>query len=489
MSEVLGASKGRELAASGLEDRRHGGWRQAVADAWVIAWKDILDFTRDRMRLISFVIMPIFMMVMTGYIFPNQNSLQNMPLAVVNQDQGPLSRMIVDALNKMTLPAGGGQAGQGMAALGEAGPGKTASRSRSGNPVFRIQPAGSLAEAKELIKSGQANGAVFIPRDFTRQVGQGKQPHLVVVTDQANLQISSMLSSVLDQFLGAMATQVGAQKVAPLLAARETAPGPRASAGASGDVGSAGAVPGEGLLQMMAGAMQQAYGGLGGAGLQRARATVQPFVVRIEGIVPGPPNYFQFMAPGIMAMVVVMAVMMGLAGAISREREIGTLDGILIAPINRLSIIIGKTISQSLRGLVQGAVVLILAILLFHVKVYGSIAWVAGLLLLGIFSFVGLGILISAFATEQETAMTILMTLQFPMMFLSGAFFPVQQMPTFMQGLSKLVPLTYAIDGLRKVIILGAGWSAIQTEVLVLTGFGLAMLLVAIPAFNRVITR
>lgn len=391
---------------------------QILKDALQIAWKDLVDFSRDRMRLVSFVIMPVFMMVMTGYIFPSQNSLQGVSIGLVMEDQGPIAGRINSVLGHIQI---------------------------QGKKSFDLREVRSSGEAKDLIKRGEISGAIVIPEGFTEKVTNGEQGKVTIISDESNPQVSAMLGTMLEKVMNDISTRVAEEKVEALTAMAPVAVNPQ--------------------------------------------ATVKPFIVKQEGIVGGESNYFQFMAPGIMAMVVVMAVMMGLAGAISREREIGTLDGILIAPINRLSIILGKTFSQSVRGFIQGALVLILAMLLFHVRIYGSLLLVVFLLLLGIFSFVGLGILISAFASEQETAMTILMTLNFPMMFLSGAFFPVQQMPEVMRWISKAIPLTYTIQGLRKVMILGAGISAIGTEITVLAVFGLVTLAIAVPAFNKVITR
>lgn len=108
--------------------------------------------------------------------------------------------------------------------------------------------------------------------------------------------------------------------------------------------------------------------------------------------------------------------------------------------------------------------------------------------LLGVFSFVGLGVVLTSFARDQETAMMIMMTLMFPMMFLSGVFFPVQQMPWYMQNISKALPLTYA-RALRKVMVLGAGIPQITTELTVLIAFGLVMTTIAVPIFKRAMTR
>jgi ABC-2 type transport system permease protein len=218
-------------------------------------------------------------------------------------------------------------------------------------------------------------------------------------------------------------------------------------------------------------------------------AVIQPFTVQTQGVVSGNPSYFDFIAPGIMAMTVMMSVMTGLPVAISQEKEIGTMDGMMVAPINRLSIILGKTLGQTARGLIQGVIILALAIGIFGVAIHGSILLVFALLLLGVFSFVGLGIVITSFTKDQETAQMLMMTLMFPMMFLSGVFFPIQQMPWYMQDISKILPLTYASQALRKVMVLGAGIPAISTELIVLIVFGAVMIAIAVPVFRRMMTR
>jgi len=138
--------------------------------------------------------------------------------------------------------------------------------------------------------------------------------------------------------------------------------------------------------------------------------------------------------------------------------------------------------------MLQGLIILSLAILLFGVVVYGNILLVIFLLLLSVFSFVGLGILITSFTENEETATMVMMTLMFPMMFLSGVFFPIQQMPWYMQNIAYCLPLTYATTALRKVMVLGAGLSAISTELMILIGFGVVMLLIAVPMFKKAMT-
>lgn len=79
--------------------------------------------------------------------------------------------------------------------------------------------------------------------------------------------------------------------------------------------------------------------------------------------------------------------------------------------------------------------------------------------------------------------------LMFPMMFLGGVFFPIQQMPWFMQDISNVIPLTYAADAMRKVMLLNAGVGDVLTEIIILLGFGVVTMAIALPLFRRSMTR
>lgn len=378
--------------------------------------KDLLVFARDRVTLISFVVMPIFMMLMVGFIFPSQNVLKNVSFGVVNLDEGSMGNQIVLALQEMN---------------------------RSQNErMFAITYLRSKGAAVDQIKYQTISGALIIPSDFSARISAGEQASVILITDQSNPQVSAGITSIISGLMSAIANQLASQTVAALL---PNVPNPQ--------------------------------------------QLIVPFTIQTEGIVAGKSNYFEFMAPGIMAATIMMAAMIGLAGSISRERELGTLDGILSAPISRLSIILGKSFAQVVRGLLQALLTLILAVVLFGVVVHGSYGLLALLLLLTVFSFMGIGIMVSALASQQETAMTIMMTLTFPMLFLSGALFPIQQMPVVMQWISKALPLTYAVEALRKCIVLGTGISGMMTQIWVMLGFGAIFTVIAIPVFNRAITR
>jgi len=371
------------------------------------------------MGLVLLILMPVFMMTMVGFIYPSETSLNNVDIALVNEDQGfgnySLSSTFITTLETIN---------------------------ENVNMMTLIE-ASNFSQIRDMIETGAAEGGIIIASDFTSNILNGEQGTITIVTDQSNPQMSAMIQAVLGQVFQEMGTALAQQNIANQM----------------------------------------------GIDLNRTLAIVKPYNIQVEGSVEGDFSYFDFIAPGIMAMTVMMSVMTGLPAAISHERELGTLDGMMVAPINRLSVILGKTLAQMARGILQGTLILILAITLFGVTVHGNILLVFALLLLGVFSFVGLGVVLTSFAKDQETAVMMMTTIMFPMMFLSGVFFPIEQMPWFMQSISKVLPLTYVADTLRKVMVLGADIPALTTELSILIVFGAVMTAIAVPVFKRAMTR
>jgi ABC-2 type transport system permease protein len=396
------------------------GVRSGIRHALWIAWKDLLDISRNRTGLVMLILMPLFMMGMVGYIFPSNSGMSNVPVALVNLDaaQGnaSLSTKFVAQLNALNNKTG----------------------------MMDLSTVGSATDVKSNIQNGQQSAGIIIGSNFTSDLKTGKQADVTLVLDQSNPQTASLIETQLTQAIEQMGTQTATY------------------------------------------GLNQTYK----TPLNYSLAQVAPYNVQTTGIVPGQTtNYFEFVAPGIMGMVVMMSLMTGLPHAISFEREVGTLDGMLAAPVHRMSILGGKVIAQTTRGMMQGIIVLALSIVLFGVVVQGSIALILGILLLGVFSLVGLGVLITSFTSTEETATMIMMTLTFPMMFLSGVFFPISQMPQFMQVIAQFLPLTYTISALRQVVVLGVGVPAISRDIVILFGFGIVLLSAALVAFEHAMKR
>jgi ABC-2 type transport system permease protein len=394
------------------------GAKNLLSHSFRIAAKDLTELFRNRLGLVLLIVMPLFMMVMVGFIYPsNGSTLNNLPIGLVDEDVGYNNSTIPSQAFIMGLQAFNAQTN-----------------------MLKLSNVSTVADIKDMVQSGELNGGIIISSNFSESIITGQQGVLIIMSDQSNPQVSATVQAALSAVFDQMGTQLAIQNVQPLNATNPL-------------------------------------------------AIVKPYNVQTQGVVSGTPSYFDFIAPGIIAMTVMMSVMTGLPVAISQEKEIGTMDGMMVAPINRLSIILGKTMGQVARGLIQGVIILVLAVGLFGVTIHGNILLVFGLLLLGIFSFVGLGIVITSFTKDQETAQMLMMTLMFPMMFLSGVFFPIQQMPWYMQSISHFLPLTYAADALRKVMVLGADIPAISPELIILITFGVVMTAIALPVFRRMMTR
>jgi ABC-2 type transport system permease protein len=382
-----------------------------------IAKKDLTELFRNRLGLVLLIVMPLFMMIMVGFIYPSNGTISDLKIGLVNEDS-PFNSSIAPSQALL----------MGLTQINDQ------------THMLVITNVSSQGDLKDLVQRGELEGGILIPSNFSQSLLTGQQGTLIIVSDESNPQISATIQAALTGVFNAMSEKLAINNVAPLNATNSL-------------------------------------------------AVVQPYNIQTQGVVSGHPSYFDFIAPGIMAMTVMMSVMTGLPVAISQEKEIGTMDGMMVAPVNRLSILLGKTMAQTGRGLIQGVIILALAIGIFGVAIQGNILLVFALLLLGVFSFVGLGIVITSFTKDQETAQMLMMTLMFPMMFLSGVFFPIQQMPWYMQDISKVLPLTYASDALRKVMVLGAGIPQISTELIILIVFGIIMIAIALPVFRRMMTR
>ncbi len=393
--------------------------RNVIRHSFWVCWKDVLEISRNRLAMVMLVVMPFFMMIMVGFVFPSMDSISDVPISIANTDVGENGTYLGETF---------------MANLHEF---------NDGADMFDITPVRDMDEIESRIRSASINGGILLPADFTSSLLAGRPANITIISDQSNPQLSLMVESALKATIDQMGT----------LRASDT--------------------------------MNETYG----IDSNLTMAIIKPYHIDVKGIIPGKPNYFQFVAPGIMGMVVMMSLMTGLPHAISYEKDMGTLDGMLVAPISRASIIMGKVLAQTIRGMLQGTIILLLAMFVFDVEIYGSIFLVFFLLILGVYGFVGLGILITSFADTEETAGMIMMSFMFPMMFLSGVFFPVEQMPWYVQYVSKVLPLTYTTSALRKVIILGGGFTDIAFEIGFMAVFGTVLLVIAVPMFKKAMTK
>lgn len=212
----------------------------------------------------------------------------------------------------------------------------------------------------------------------------------------------------------------------------------------------------------------------------------------IGSLAPG-VNFMQFMYPGIVAMSVLTSALF--AGvSVVWDREFGFLREILVAPIGRTGIVLGKALGAGVTALLQVVIMLVLAPFLgvdLSIPIVLELIPIVILLSLGL---AGLGILFASFMTSQQGFQLVIQLLIFPLIFLAGVFFPVNQVPQWLEVISKVNPLTYGVDAIRQIFlgsspglgvtVLGHTMSLLD-DVIVVTALGIILLGAAVLAFNR----
>jgi len=196
-------------------------------------------------------------------------------------------------------------------------------------------------------------------------------------------------------------------------------------------------------------------------------------------------KYIDFLTPAVIALTVFFGTVMSTGYAVAGEREDGTIVRILMTPISRGAVILGKTIHQLILQLARAVILILAAILIFGVKMNGSWFLVALILIIFTFGAVGMGIAISAKSEDMTSFQQISMLFTLPAMFTTGVFFPLDSVPDWMRWIAYFIPLTYANDAMRIVMIKGQGISAIAGDLIILLMFSIIIFAVAIRIFRR----
>ncbi len=192
-----------------------------------------------------------------------------------------------------------------------------------------------------------------------------------------------------------------------------------------------------------------------------------------------------FFVPGVLAMLVAVVSIILSAMAIVREREIGTMEQIMVTPIGRLEFILGKTIPFALIGLLDVALIALIAVFWFRVPLLGHPLMLflgTGLYLL---STLGVGLFISTVSATQQQAMMTAFFFMLPAFMLSGFVYPIANMPEVVQWLTYLNPLRYYLVIIRGVFLKGLGLSVLWPHLLALAVLGTIMLSLAAGRFRK----
>ena len=192
--------------------------------------------------------------------------------------------------------------------------------------------------------------------------------------------------------------------------------------------------------------------------LLAARYRIQPPVeIRVRPWYNPAQQSAVFIVPGIVGILLTVTMTLITSTAIVRERERGTLEQLIVTPIGKVSLMLGKLLPFVLVGYVQMSVVLTLGVLFFEIPINGSLWLLYALALMFIVASLGVGLLISTVSRNQLQAMQLSFFFMLPNILLSGYVFPRAAMPEPAQWLGLLLPLTYFLDILRGVLLKGVG--------------------------------
>ena len=192
-----------------------------------------------------------------------------------------------------------------------------------------------------------------------------------------------------------------------------------------------------------------------------------------------------YVVPGLVGVILTMTMVMLTAMAIARERERGTLEQLIVSPVRRVELIVGKILPYVSIGYVQMTLVLLVGALVFRVPIVGSAALLYGIAFVFIAANLALGLFFSTLAETQQQAMQLSFFFLLPNMLLSGFMFPFEAMPEPARWLGQVLPLTHFLRVVRGVALKGSSFADVWHELLWLGTILLSLILVASLRFHK----
>ena len=194
-----------------------------------------------------------------------------------------------------------------------------------------------------------------------------------------------------------------------------------------------------------------------------------------------------FYVPAVITNILFVITMLLSSMAIVREKEIGTIEQVIVTPIRKREFILGKTLPFVLIGYIDVALISLVGTLVFNVPVRGSLWLLFLATTLFLMSSLGIGLLISTVSRTQQQAMMTAFFVIFPAMLLSGFAFPIENMPVAVQWLTLLNPLRFYMVIVRGIFLKGVGFGVLWAQLAALAAIGLVVLLVAVERFKKTV--
>lgn len=309
-------------------------------------------------------------------------------------------------------------------------------------PYFRlVHVARDEREAQTLLDRGEVQTVVSVPSGYGADVKHGKQTTVQVLLDGANSNTASIIANY--------ATGIIARLNGDLLVGWQR--------------------------QKLVGRTQQG-----------------PVLLRIPSVEPVRRVWFNpelrsriYFVPGIVVNIITLVTLMLTSLSIVREKEIGTMEQIMVTPIRPIELMLGKTIPYAVIGLLEMCLVTVLALVVFGVPLRGSFLLLTGASILFLLSTLGAGLFMSTISDTQQQAMMASFFFFQPAFMLSGFNFPIRNMPEPVQWITYLNPLRYFMEIVRGIFLKGSGVDVLWPQLLLLGGFGVTILYFSALRFHK----
>ena len=297
------------------------------------------------------------------------------------------------------------------------------------------------SEVQDALDHGRVQGVVQVLPGFARDLERGRTARVQILVDGTNSNTASLVGSYAGQVVAEYAAAVsGAQHNARLL--------------------------GRGIVQPANFAVPQVD--------VRSRVWFNPDLKS--------RNYF---VPGVIANIIMLVTLMLTALAIVREKEIGTMEQLMVTPIRPVELMIGKTLPFALIGILDVALITTAALVLFRIPFRGSAALLFGSALLFLLTTLGAGLFVSTISHTQQQAMMGTFFFAIPAFMLSGFAFPIRNMPPLVQYITYLNPLRYFLEIVRGIFLRGVGAEVLWPQMAALGAYGVAVLGLSAARFRK----
>jgi ABC-2 type transport system permease protein len=301
----------------------------------------------------------------------------------------------------------------------------------------------SNAQAQRLLDESDVQGVVAILPGFSRDIERGDTASVQVLVDGTNSNTASIISSYAGQIVAAFSGRALAERQRAKLVASTLAAG-------------------------------------GPVGLGVPRVDVRSRVWFNPDL--RSRDYF---VPGVVVNIITLVTLMLTAMAIVREKEIGTMEQLMVTPIRPIELILGKTLPFALAGLVEVVLVTSAALLVFHIPFRGNVLLLLFCACLFLLTTVGVGLFVSTICRTQQQAVMSSFFFFTPAFMLSGFAFPIRNMPLSVQWLSYLDPLRYFIQIVRGIFLKGTGIDTLWPQMLAMLVYGTLILTFSALRFHK----